>query len=336
MKAKEIDICICFCNTPLNYFKECINSIIKQTNKNFNLILLNDGSTNTDIEDYLNNEILNKNFGFDIFYHKQKNKQLFFSRIEILKFTVSEYIYFFDSDDILKPDAIDNMIKAINKNVFEYKPDVISFEADCIKNGKITHNFIRVHHYGLITNSEYDYNILNFFFNNYNGWDRVMWNKIFNASFLKKIYFEVYNDLSEKNSFFAREDNIHNILIFMYANSFLDIERNIITYRLDEDRHQEIDNKNRIIFQMNYINNLVKIIRNKKIIKNKSNEYKKILYENLYTYINREIAVCNYLINRYSFKDYVKNYICNMKNININPSIKFNNEKLIFEDKNIL
>ena len=96
MEAKEIDICICFYNTPLNYFKECLDSIINQTNKNFNLILLNDGSTNIDIEEYLNNEILNKNFGFDIFYHKQKNKQLFFSRIEILKFTVSKYVYFFD------------------------------------------------------------------------------------------------------------------------------------------------------------------------------------------------------------------------------------------------
>ena len=95
MEAKEIDICICFYNTPLNYFKECLDSIINQTNKNFNLILLNDGSTNIDIEEYLNNEILNKNFGFDIFYHKQKNKQLFFSRIEILKFTVSKYVYFF-------------------------------------------------------------------------------------------------------------------------------------------------------------------------------------------------------------------------------------------------
>lgn len=336
MEAKEIDICICFYNTPLNYFKECINSIINQTNKNFNLILLNDGSTNTDIEDYLNSEILNKNFGFDISYHKQENKQLFLSRIEVLKFTVSEYVYFFDSDDILKTDAIDNMIKAINNNEFGVKPDIISFEADCIKNGKITHNFIRVHHYGLITNSKYDYNILNFFFNNYNGWDRVMWNKIFNASFLKKIYFEIYNNLNEKNSFFAREDNIHNILIFMHANSFLDIERNIITYRMDEDRHQELDNKKRIIFQIIYFNNLVKIVRNKNLIKNKSNEYKKILYEKLYEYIKQEISVCNYLINRYNLKDYIKNYIYEMKNSDIDPSIKFDNEKLIFEDKNIL
>ena len=26
MKAKEIDICICFYNTPLDYFKECLDS----------------------------------------------------------------------------------------------------------------------------------------------------------------------------------------------------------------------------------------------------------------------------------------------------------------------
>lgn len=336
MEAKEIDICICFYNTPLDYFKECLDSIINQTNKNFNLILLNDGSTNTDIEEYLNNEILNKNFGFDIFYHKQKNKQLFFSRIEILKFTVSKYVYFFDSDDILKSDAINNMIKAINKNAFGCKPDIISFGADCIKNGKISHNFIKIRNHGLITNIKCDYNILNFFLNKYKRWNRVMWNKIFRTSLLKKIYFEIFDNLNEKNSFFDREDSLHNILIFICANSFLDIEKNIVTYRIDEDRHQKIDNEKRIISQINYFNNLVKIIRNKNIIKNKSYEYKKILYDNLFIRIKLEITLCNYLINKYNFKEYVKNYIYDMKNIDIDPSIKFDNEKLIFEDKNIL
>ena len=330
MEAKTIDICICFYNTPLKYFKECINSIINQTNKNFNLILLNDGSTNTDIEDYLKNEILNKNFGFDIFYNKQENKQLFLSRIEILKFTVSEYVYFFDSDDILKSDAIDNMIKAIYKNKFGCKPDIISFETDCIKNGNITHNFIEFRHFGLITNEEYDYNVLNFFFNNYKGWVRVMWNKIFKTSLLKKIYYEEINFLYSEYTFFDKEDHIHNTLIFMYADSFLDIERNIITYRLDEDRHQKIDNKKRIIYLINHVNAYIKILRNIKLIKNKSDEYKGILYEKLYDIIRREIVVGNYLINRYNLKDYIKNYIHH------NPSIKFDNEKLIFEDKNIL
>ena len=313
MEAKEIDICICFYNTPLNYFKECLNSIINQTNKNFNLILLNDGSTNIDIEEYLNNEILNKNFGFDIFYHKQKNKQLFFSRIEILKF-----------------DAIDNMIKAIYRNKFGYKADIFSFGADAIKEGKIYNNFIPVQRIGLIINTKCDYNILNFFFDKYDGWYRVMWNKIYKASFLKEIYFEIYDDLNEKNSFFAHEDYLHNILIFMHVNSFLEIEKNIIIHRLDKDRHKKIDNKNQIIFKIIYFNNLIKIMRNKKLIKNKSDDYKHILYKNLCIYIKREIEYCNYLIdNRYDIKDYIKN-------IDIDPSIKFDNEKLIFEDKNIL
>ena len=336
METKDIDICICFYNTPLNYFKECINSVINQTNKNFNLILLNDGSTNTDIEEYLNNEILNKKFGFDITYHKQENKQLFLSRIEALKFTASEYIYFFDSDDILKSDAIDNMIKAINKNTFGCKPDIISFETDCIKNGKITHNFIQSQHFGLITNEKYDYNILNFFFNNYNDWNRVMWNKIIKASILKKIYFKEFNFLYRKYMFFKREDMIHNILVFMYADSFLDIDRNIITYRLDEDRHQELDNEKRIMHSLNRVNVYTKIFRNIKNIKNKSDEYKRLLHEKIYEYINREITIGNYLINRYNLQDYIKNYIHDMKKIDVELSVNFDNGKLIFEDKNIL
>ena len=243
---------------------------------------------------------------------------------------------FLDSDDILKFDAIDNMIKAIYMNNFGYKADIFSFGADAVKEGKIYNNFIPVRRIGLITNTKCDYNILNFFFNNYNGWNRVMWNKIFKASLLKKIYFKIYTNLSEKNSFFDREDIVHNTLIFMCANSFLDIGINIITYRLDDNRHQEQDNKKRVIFQINYFNNLIKIIRNKEMIKDKSDEYKKILYEKLYKYIDQEIVVCNYLINRYNLKDYVKNYIYNTKNIDIDSSIKYDNGKLIFEDKNIL
>lgn len=116
----------------------------------------------------------------------------------------------------------------------------------------------------------------------------------------------------------------------MHVNSFLEIEKNIIVYRLDKDRHEKIDNKNKIIFQIIYFNNLIKIIRNKKLIKNKSDDYKHILYRNLCTYIKREIEYCNYFIdNGYNIKDYIKN-------IDIDPSIKFDNEKLIFEYENIL
>lgn len=335
MEAKEIDICICFYNTPLNYFKKCLNSVINQTNKNFNLILLNDGSTDTNIEEYLNNEILNKNFGFDISYHKQENKQIFFSRIEILKFTVSEYIYHFDSDDILKPDAIDNMIKAIYTNKFGCKADIFSFGADEIKDGKIKNNLIPFQQFGLITNDKCDYNILNFFFDKYGGYNVVLWNKIYKASLLKKINFEVYGDLNEKDSFYFNDDKLYNIIIFMYANSFLEIEKNIITYTKDKIRH--INNKNitdkskRLFYKIIYLNNLIKIIRNKKIIKDKSNDYKRILYKNLYICVYREITDINYFINKYCLKDYIKSI-----NIDIDPSIKFDNGKLIFEDKNIL
>ena len=336
MEAKEIDICICFYNTPLNYFKKCLNSVINQTNKNFNLILLNDGSTDTNIEEYLNNEILNKNFGFDISYHKQENKQLFFSRIEILKFTVSEYIYYFDSDDILKPDAIDNMIEAIYTNKFGCKADIFSFGADMIREGKIKNNFISFRQFGLITNDKCDYNILNFFFDKYGGWNIVMWNKIYRASLLKEIYFEVYDELNEKNSFFEHEDCLHNILIFIHTNSFLEIEKNIITHRLDENRYVNntdvtINKNKELFYKIIYLNNLIKIIRNKKIIKNKSNDYKRILYKNLYICVYHEITDINYFIYKYSLEDYIKSI-----DINIDPSIKFDNGKLIFENKNIL
>lgn len=163
-----------------------------------------------------------------------------------------------------------------------------------------------------------------------------MWNKIIKASILKKIYFKEFNFLYRKYMFFKREDMIHNILVFMYADSFLDIDRSIITYRLDEDRHQELDNEKRIMHSLNRVNVYTKIFRNIKNIKNKSDEYKRLLHEKIYEYINREITIGNYLINRYNLQDYIKNYIHDMKKIDVELSVNFDNGKLIFEDKNIL
>ena len=87
---------------------------------------------------------------------------------------------------------------------------------------------------------------------------------------------------------------------------------------------------------LNRVNVYTKIFRNIKNIKNKSDEYKRLLHEKIYEYINREITIGNYLINRYNLQDYIKNYIHDMKKIDVELSVNFDNGKLIFEDKNIL
>lgn len=92
----------------------CLNSIIKQTYNNIEIIIVDDGSTdNTEsvIENYINS-----NNQFNIKYFKQKNNGAPSARNLGLKQSTGDYIVFFDSDDFMEIDRIKKQIKCISQN----------------------------------------------------------------------------------------------------------------------------------------------------------------------------------------------------------------------------
>ena len=260
MKAKEIDICIPFYNTNLEYFKNCLNSIINQTNKNFNLILLNDGSTNKELEEYLNNEILNKELGFEVFYYKQINIGLFNSRLELLKYTKSNYIFYMDSDDILFENSINIMIKNIYHNIFNYnEPEIISFDyitakyenENIISIGREKYKNIFV---GFIEGND---KIFKKYLETIRGYDVTIWSKIYKRDLLLRVYNEKYNFLNNiKIKIKSCEDIMHSFMIFSCANTYLSIDKTLIKYTINANRH--IINKS-ISEQFDYYNIVKKL-----------------------------------------------------------------------------
>lgn len=110
------------------YIKECLDSLKKQTFKNFEIICINDGSTDGTqrvLESYALNfpkfKIIN-----------QKNKCLSIARNNGLKEAIGEYIYFVDSDDILKENALE---VAWNK-CKEFNLDVLFFSFENFSNSE--------------------------------------------------------------------------------------------------------------------------------------------------------------------------------------------------------
>ena len=102
-----------------NYLEECIKSIINQTFKNFELILVNDGSTDKsgDICDefcLLDNRIK--------VIHK-KNEGISDTRNKGIKNARGRYILFVDSDDYIHPQTCD----ILYKNIEQYKADLAVF-----------------------------------------------------------------------------------------------------------------------------------------------------------------------------------------------------------------
>lgn len=124
-----------------NYLKQCLDSIIKSSYKNIEIICVNDGSTDNSLkilEEY--RQIDNR-----IIVISQENKGLSGARNSGLKIAQGDYIYFLDSDDWVSVDLIEKAFNEItNKNA-----DVLVFGTynvyldSIIENKRKITNFIK-------------------------------------------------------------------------------------------------------------------------------------------------------------------------------------------------
>ncbi len=124
------------------YIKKAINSVLNQTFKDYELIIIDDGSIDKSVK--IIKEFQNKKNIKIIF---QKNKGLVVSNNLALRLSKAKYIMRLDSDDWLDPHALEIMSNILerDKKISLIFPDY--YEVD--KNGKILrqvrrHNFKRV------------------------------------------------------------------------------------------------------------------------------------------------------------------------------------------------
>lgn len=109
---------------------DTLNSLINQTYKNLEIILVDDGST--DNSGKICDEFANKDKRIKVF-HKE-NGGASNARNFGLRHSAGEYINFIDSDDYIELDAYERLINIINT----HNPDVIRYSLDEEKNGVIT------------------------------------------------------------------------------------------------------------------------------------------------------------------------------------------------------
>ena len=89
------------------YLKDCINSIIKQTYQNFEIIIVDDGS---------NEELIQSYHSFKVHYIK-KNKGISYARNVGIKNAKGKYITFIDSDDEISPEHLENLLDHFTENI---------------------------------------------------------------------------------------------------------------------------------------------------------------------------------------------------------------------------
>lgn len=102
------------------YLRKCIDSLINQEIKNYEIILINDGST--DNSEKICIEYKNK-YPHIINYIYKKNSGLSETRNTGIREAKGEYICFIDSDDYIEKNSLSKFITIINKE----KPDIIYY-----------------------------------------------------------------------------------------------------------------------------------------------------------------------------------------------------------------
>lgn len=214
MIDKKISIIVPVYNVE-KYIEKCIKSILAQENCNMEIIIVNDGSTDSSLK------ICNRISKYDnrIKIITQNNGGLSAARNTGLKYANGDYCYFIDGDDYLENNILEEIIDEIEEK-----------SADCIVFGyrKVTENgkeLIRLnleeHNYMLQNNENYK----EFIFGQYLSGKLAfaVWNKIYSMNIIKN------NNLKfQPNKKIFAEDVCFNLIYFMFCRKI--IIRKIISY----------------------------------------------------------------------------------------------------------
>ena len=98
------------------YLSKCLDSLTNQTMKNYEVILVDDGSTDNSkkiVDEYI------KLYPDKFKYFYQKNMGQASARNLGLKKAEGEYIFFVDSDDYLELDACQKVYECANENDYD-------------------------------------------------------------------------------------------------------------------------------------------------------------------------------------------------------------------------
>lgn len=202
-ESKSIDIIIPVYNTPQNLLHRCIMSVLNQTYHNIRIIIVDDGSEK-DIYEYC--ERMETKFDNIKVIH-QENLGVSSARNTGIKLSNSEYLMFLDSDDELKPNVCNELVKIIDVN----SVDMVISNTDWRES--YSQNIFKANVSDLINEAifERDFSLFG---------THVVWGKLIRRKFL------IENDIYFNENLTMSEDVFFNICFF---------SKNPIVYLIDKN-----------------------------------------------------------------------------------------------------
>ena len=187
MIADLVSVIIPIYNTD-KYLDKCLNSIINQTYKNIEIILIDDGSTDNSLDickkyEHVDNRIK---------LLSTENKGVSSARNLGIKYSTGEYIIFIDSDDFIEL----NMIESLYTNIKNVDISICNYYK--VKNNKKTKN-LSIKYDGIIDNNKF----FKYLFedNTYGGY---LWNKLIRKNVLEGCLFDEKINYMEDLIFLAQ------------------------------------------------------------------------------------------------------------------------------------
>lgn len=222
-----------------NEIEKALNSIQKQTHKNLEIIVIDDGSTDNTLK--IVQEIARTDQRITTI--SQENSGQSRARNRGLELSTGEYIYFFDADDILKKNAIEFLLEKI-----EYlNVDLVTFNADHINKNK-TRRTAYVRHDKMLENRAYTRDE----FLKVNKWNLTpVWIYFFKKEFLAENKIKFIEGL-------IYEDNIFYMDILDHCNTIGLVNQALFDYQIRSN--STITSKDNHNYKLQSLRNVKKLI----------------------------------------------------------------------------
>ena len=206
------------------YLRECLDSLCKQTFKNAEFIVVDDGST--DGSSAICDEYTKKDSRFKIIHHGV-NKGSLLARKTAITSAKGKYMSFIDGDDYYTTsESLASMYELISKN----DVDILRYGIECFgeKEDRVVHDFSEWAKHKFVQNVKFDsFYVLNQIFNILGGaW--CIWLNVYKIDILKK----VAQDCPDEHLICA-EDVFLSFLAIYHAKSYMEVESDAIySYRV--------------------------------------------------------------------------------------------------------
>ena len=232
MKNPKLSIILPVYNVE-QYLDKCLTNILESTFKDFELIILNDG-TKDNSEDIINKYI--EKYKEKIIYIKKENTGLSDTRNVGLTHAKGEYITFVDSDDYIEKNMYEEMFKKIE--TFPY--DIVACDVKLVYEDSNVEQIVSSGYNNDMQDKEEIKRTMTVQY-------PTVWNKIYKSSLINDIRFSKgvwYEDVEFMLKIYPRVSSIGVVKKPLY--NYLQ-RKNSITYTYNEQLYDIIDNMTNVI-----------------------------------------------------------------------------------------